>query len=237
MAKGVSRYNLRYCKIIDGPFNGLFIDVDHWAASRLLSQSIRDSLDDLSGVYFGKFKKEQWLGGYFPYYRTYYTAIPINPPNSVLDGVTLGILMDYNSGLEEIEGIDPTCRIDNGAIFSHLCSSFSNEDLPSAYLGFVAYKNNWNLKNILGKLVSNVEEDTEGTNQFPKSIIERLLDAQNHCFTPRLLDQSTGQFTNIPWPPDIVYEAIGPGEYWSRSSSGFVKLIPTPPSPGPTPAP
>ncbi len=228
--------NFRYCKIIDGPYTGFFIDTHHWDDSRLLSQRIKNHLKDLFGVYLGKFEESVLLAGYAPYKRTYYTVIPMSSSDTILDGVTLGILMDYNYVLEKYEGLDPTCwATKDGVIKNHLCSSFSNEDLPSAYLGFVAYKNNWNLKETMKRLVDNIEEDTEGINQFPEEIAVKFFDAQNRCFSPRTFDTGKGKFINQSWPSEIVYDSIGPGKYWSTSPNAFIQPIPTPPPPRPTP--
>ena len=228
--------NFRYCKIIGGAYEGFFIDTDHWDDSRHLSQDVNEKLQELVGVPLGKFQEGVLLAGFAPYVRDYYTRIPMGMPSAALDSMTLGILMDYNLGLENFEGIDPACLLPNAEIAGHLCSSFSNEDLPSAYLGFVAYKNSWNLKETLSKLVANVEEDTEGTNDYPDGVAKKYWDAQNHCFAPKIFDSSTGQFANQSWPSDILYDAMGPGEYWATHPTAFVPPLPTP-TPNPTPVP
>jgi hypothetical protein len=229
--------NFRFCKIINGQYEGFFMDIHHWNDSRLMSQDINDKLNDLKGKYLGQFVMNTTLARYVPFNRTYYTNLPVEISTPTLDSITLGIVMDFNIGIEGFEGIDPACWGGDGVLFGHRCSSFSNEDLPSAYLGFVAYINNWNLKDTLRKLVVNVDEDTEGTNQFPSNIVERLFDAQNHCFTPKNLDSSTGSFANYTWPSEILYDAIGPGRYWATSQSALVPPIQTPPISGSTPTP
>jgi hypothetical protein len=93
--------NFRYCKIIDGHYTGFFIDTDHWDDSKQLSQDIRNHLQELLGVYLGKFEEGVLLAGFAPYKRTYFTAIPMGASNIMLNGVTLGILIDYNFCLEK----------------------------------------------------------------------------------------------------------------------------------------
>jgi len=149
--------------------------------------------------------------------------------------------MDFETGLENFEGIDHACLAKDWVINipgrdPHLCSSFSNEDLPSVYLGYVAFKTGWGIRTIMGKFVTgDVDKYTEGTNDFPLSIAQKFSEARNSCYTPRLLNAITGQFSNVPWPSGITSSpSIGPGTYWGRS---LYEIIPISPAPTPPQSP
>ena len=127
----------RYCWLDKGGF----IDTHHLYGGYKMA---RDLIEKLLPARFGKenaaLPLSQTLIGPVRFPLTYKTSLPSSGlPRAELIQVALGIYMDFQYRYEGAQGVDPRCW------WSWLnkkvphCSSFSNEDLISDYLGFVLY--------------------------------------------------------------------------------------------------
>jgi RHS repeat-associated protein len=129
----------RYC-ILD---KGGFIDTAHYRGGKRMAENILFDLkiDERQGEENSPLPVNQTFFPHLPHYElTYRTSLPEESlEDDELNRVALGIFMDFQIRYETFQGIDPRCYMPViGDIFPH-CSSFSNEDLVSDYLGFVDY--------------------------------------------------------------------------------------------------
>ena len=129
----------RYC-ILD---KGGFIDTAHYRISKRMAENILFDLKkvDRLGEEDSPLPVNQSFFPHLPPYElTYRTYLPEERlEERELNQAALGIFMDFQIRYEDFQGIDPRCYMPViGDIFPH-CSSFSNEDLVSDYLGFIDY--------------------------------------------------------------------------------------------------
>ena len=153
-------------------------------------------------------------------------------------------MMDYEYGFEAAQGIDPRCYSFWGW-FSH-CSSFSNEDLPSDYLGIISAIKNMSLEEMLepkllggGKQQSSLPDEYWG-NSWP--LLQPVKCRFGFCSnsnpfndqcTLKVFDLTTKRYSNRPWPSLLVVQPYGFGVYWARNISQFTNFAiaaPAPPS-------
>ncbi len=154
--------------------------------------------------------------GFF-FERTYMISAGVDDPL----GVALGIYEDWSVAFEAWEGQFPF------NLFT--TSSFSVEDLPSHYLGFVAAARGFdpndmssffaNYASVLGP----VESATQKPPQFQSikacaiqsgcySPVGFLINApiKNRQFTP-MIQNSSGDWVNVPWPSELMITPVGSG--------------------------
>jgi hypothetical protein len=227
---------VRYCIFR----NGGYMDVFHFGGSKYLAERLIEVwLPEQYGKRFGSVYLEQPLGSGMPSYgRFYYTSIPPGIPHDKLIGVALGIFLDYQIQFETVQGLDPRCYSLAGSL-SH-CSSFSNEDLPSDYLGFVSYAKNISFDSIITMLGGGWQSGDVPAIYHGSSwpVPEPALCAAGVCgdntpynnqCTLKIYDNDTGRYVNHQWPSILVISPIGRGDYWGRSLSDFAVPAPTPP--------
>jgi RHS repeat-associated protein len=127
----------RYC-ILD---KGGFIDTAHYRVSKQLSETILTKLKEETRVGDENsplpVKQPLIAKLQINYELTYRTSLPEQRlGENELNRVALGIFMDFQIRYEYFQGIDPRCYVPAIGDIKH-CSSFSNEDLVSDYLGFI----------------------------------------------------------------------------------------------------
>jgi RHS repeat-associated protein len=221
----------RYCLIIGGLYKGAFIDVHHYYKSRDLAVDILErNLPRVIGKPFASFTITNILQERIPYTRRYMTNIPLDIGGGEIERIGLGIFLDFQTGLEGFEGLVPWCW--TPFFNDRLCSAFSNEDLPSDYLGFIVYVKHpeWNISDVAISLGGG-----EASDKFPTEYMgtwgaaARCLLAGdcgednpfNRQCTFKILDVMSGTYENRPWPSDLTISPIGPGRYWGRSLLDF----------------
>lgn len=125
----------RYCVLDDGGF----LDMDHYRTSKSVTADLLKRLreNDRPGYFNKPLPVKQPLIAQINYYYqlTYRTNLPeetLSDPELIR--VALGIFMDFQIRYEIFQGADPRC---GPFKFIPGCSSFSNEDLVSDYLGFL----------------------------------------------------------------------------------------------------
>lgn len=177
-------------------------------------------------------------------YSTYYIInLPMAGISDKLIGVAFGIFADFQMQYEKAQGIDPRCSTYLFYIreIGH-CSSFSNEDLPSDYLGFVSQAKSMSYEQIIQILdPSGGEAHEEAPVGYWGKMSDRALCALgfcgedtpfNNCFSLKVLDELTGKFVNRAWPQALqISPPIGFGTYWGRDVNDFIfgaPIIPTP---------
>jgi RHS repeat-associated protein len=214
----------RYCIFTGGPFKGFFIDTDHLRASRQRAKTILDHLNDYQGVE-EPLKVEGELISFLPYNRWYMTFIPENTGKTIIRDEGLGILMNYETNLERFEFLDPSCLLSPSVLFPHRCSSYSNEDLPSAYLGYYLRAKQKDFNWLIEQLDGN-GGNSYGSTIFPSEYAGTSLDAKrcfvglcgdenpyNKCFNPKVLDALKDNYTYLSWPGEL--SDISPSSnYW-----------------------
>jgi RHS repeat-associated protein len=132
----------RYCKLDRGGY----LDVEHFKAQKGLAEDVRYSR---LPAQFGKpissgFTLQGYLGyqvrDWLWYSATFYTQLPVDANrllrDDLLDRMAHGIVLNYDYGFETAQASLPMCYTIVGW-FIH-CSGFSNEDLPSNYLGILS---------------------------------------------------------------------------------------------------
>jgi hypothetical protein len=240
----------RYCVLKQGGY----LDVDHFKHKKEDIRLLIDvNLPSQFGKTFGQIPFSGSLGGGLPptHFAVYYTRLPLTGlPLDKLSRVALGIQLDYEYGFEAAQGFDPRCYTIAGW-FSH-CSSFSNEDLPSDYLGMVAGIKNISLESIVAILGGGEQQsslpDVYWGNAWP--LIEPSRCRYGFCSdrTPfndkctfKVYDRESRKYYNQPWPSSLVLEPYGFREYWARGISEFTNFaipVPAPPqTPESTPMP
>jgi len=228
----------RYC-ILE---RGGYIDVGHFVPKKEAVNRLID-VDLLSqfGKHFGQITIEgptlNWRLP-FTHSATYLTALPSHGLlREELGRIALGMQMTYEYGFELAQFVDPRCYTLSGW-FSH-CSSFSNEDLPSDYLGMVSAIKGLTLEEMLAP---NLLGPGEQSNSIPSEYwgnILPILDATSCIFgscpddspvnfgcTLRIYDPNTNKYRNQPWPSELVVEPFGFGVYWGLRESDFHILPP-----------
>jgi RHS repeat-associated protein len=221
----------RYCLITGGLFKGAFIDVHHFYNSRDLAVDLLErKLPGVIGKPFASFWIINVLQERIPYPRQYMTNIPLDLGEGEIERVGLGIFLDFQTGLEGFEGLAPWCW--TPFFNDRHCSAFSNEDLPSDYLGFIVYVKHpeWNINNVAMNLGGG-----EASDKSPTEYLGTWADAArcllagdcgednpfNRQCTFKILDVASGTYENRPWPSDLTISPIGPGRYWGRSLLDF----------------
>jgi hypothetical protein len=148
--------------------------------------------------------------------------------------VSLGIFLDFEYQYENIQLIDPRCAWNMVA-----CSSFSNEDLPSDYLGFVDFvTKNKDFDDIIldlgGGWASRYKPSEYLSHPYdlmrcPDGICGENTSRNTDC-TLKVFDPEAKTFRNNPWPSSHPYMNIRPsgfGVYWGRSIFDFKQdLVP-----------
>lgn len=108
---------------------------------------------------------------------------------------------------------------------NHHCSGFSNEDLPSDYLGYIAYAflGGWSLE----RVVKDKFGGGFGREDLPNEYLGTTEDAvscsifgicgsdnpYNGCWNYKQLDPN-GNYSLVEWPSSLYYELINQGKYW-----------------------
>jgi len=230
----------RFCVLTAGGF----LDIAHFGETKRLAQSLLEiKLPAVIGKRFGEITLDQvfvkWRYG-----RRYYTAIPGDISHDDLVGVGLGIFLDFEIGYESAQGLDPRCVSNLGHPVTGLghCSSFSNEDLPSDYLGFVSASTGLSFDDIVSILGGGEQLDQQnppleywGSSYWLEPVRCGLGECgdytpfNNQC-TLKVYDAGTGRYSNRPWPSSLTLTPIGRGIYWGKSLSEFAVSGPTPPS-------
>jgi RHS repeat-associated protein len=218
----------RYCAL-QGAYEGAYIDVLHWQAASAIAKTLQDDLNRLKGQpnSIVNVSDKGFLKGFYPYTKFYVVNIPNNLQDTTLRDIALGIFMNFENDLEFAESVVPTCywvSEKNGLI--PRCSSFSNEDLPSDYLGFVAaWKGGWSIVDIATKLGGGTRAKA-----LPPELAGTVHDAKqcifgncgedtpyNKCFTSfKLLDIETKKYVHHHLPDDITWYPIKEGGYWKE---------------------
>jgi hypothetical protein len=240
----------RYCYLSTGGY----IDKAHFTGGKDMAKRLmRELLPSVFGKTYGQITLVQ---GIFPSIQipktnkrtpeisvgaTYLTNLPVEGlPQDKLVGVALGIFMDFQIGYEKAQGIDPRCWSNLFYItaLGH-CSSFSNEDLPSDYLGFVSHVKPMPYEQIIRILdPSGGDARKDAPIEYWGELSDPALCAMgycdedtpyNNCFSLKVLDNITGKFVQRAWLPALVISPpIGFGIYWGHNISDFVPQIPTP---------
>ena len=150
-------------------------------------------------------------GGFF-YRRSYSISGAAEDPI----GVALGIYMDWSVAFEGWEGDFPFYVLST--------SSFSMEDLPSHYLGFVAAARGFDSNNMApffayyADVLGPIEPTTEGP---PQAAMPNLCGGlgcnvwygpiaqalKNHEFTPKV-QGTNGQRVNVQWPSELTISPV-----------------------------
>jgi RHS repeat-associated protein len=236
-----------FCQLDDAKWGGVVIDGPHFFSSMAIAERIISQLEVNIGRDDAPLTVSEInirfptsiLGiegskeGLYEFGRNYLTSLPRGTSDPTIRRIGLGIFMNYQLSLEGFQAlIDPRCAI--GGPFH--CSGFSNEDLPSDYLGYIAVTK-------FGKSSANpdalnliVEKLGGGHAVEARDPIYKgdWLDAwrcsrlghcdennpYNVCFTAKIYDKVRRAFVNVPWPDDVVMDPIGQGEYW-RALPGF----------------
>ncbi len=96
-------------------------------------------LPNAYGKPYSRITLEQPFFPKLPFNLTYVLNLPLEGIPNKLEGVAFGIFVDFQIAYEKAQGKDPRCytMLFYVGKLGH-CSSFSNEDLPSDYLGFVS---------------------------------------------------------------------------------------------------
>jgi hypothetical protein len=210
---------------------------------------IDQTLPGQFGKTFGQIQFAANLGKGLPetYFAVYHTRLPKNglPPDK-LGRIALGLMMDNAYGFESAQGVDPRCYSIFGSfrLLGH-CSSFSNEDLPSNYLGIVSTITGLSLEEMLkpnllgpGKQSDHVPAGYWG---FSWPLSEPVKCSLGFCSsaTPfndqctfKVFDPAAMGYYNRPWPSELIVELYGYRVYWARNIGDFLDFaIPAPISP------
>jgi RHS repeat-associated protein len=233
----------RYCVLNRGGY----IDVEHFKYKKEKADSlIKIELPSQFGKTFGQIPFSGSLGGPLPptHFATYYTRFPKDGlPKDQLGRIALGIMLDYEHGFETAQGIDPRCWSIAG-LFSH-CSSFSNEDLPSDYLGIVSAVKGLSLEEML---MPNLLGSGEQSDRMPAGywgmswqLFEPARCSWGFCpstspfndqCTFKVFDSEALRYSNQSWPSALLVEPFGYRTYWARNISDFTNFaLPVPIAP------
>lgn len=165
------------CILSAARYGGVAHDIGHFRSSWAIGTSILSSLgrvrDTQQPEVFPVTESQVSLGPLHRYLysfsRTYWASIPSTLSNREIARVGLGIFMDFQYGLEAFQRFDPRCWMVPpvyGGSYGH-CSSFSNEDLPSDYLGYVAAAQGHSLANALSITVEALGGGEHATHRNP----------------------------------------------------------------------
>jgi len=235
----------RYCKLNRGGY----LDVDHFKEQKIMADGVRNG--NLRAQ-FGRpvssfvlqghlgYQVKDWDWGW--YSATFYTQLPVDSDrilgDPLLDRITLGIMLSYDYGFETAQMKFPNCYSLIG-LLKH-CSAFSNEDLPSNYLGILlAVKPEITFDFILKELGGGEQVEFEGDDGFPTEEywgntswpwLEPVFCRLGLCSatTPfndqcnfKIYDADTGKFEFQPWPQSLLLQPFGEHIYWSRNPNDF----------------
>ena len=225
--------------------NGGYLDKKHFEASFGIAERIYRYLSKAEGDFDYSFPLGGSLSGQvpIPFAKRYFTRIPMGGLHADENtGVALGIFLDYQIGFEKAQGYIPNCWINFPVLFyipALHCSAFSNEDMPSNYLGFVSYAKGPALpfENIVGILgggtvSTDIPEGYYGNFWEPAVCRFGISPGPyNDRCELKIFDPESGKYLNQPWPSVLSLMPSGFGVYWGTSASDFVSPIPTPPPP------
>lgn len=159
----------RYCILNKGGF----IDTAHYRGGKRMASDLLNQLKSDGGgwgVNGHPVVAQQHIFPGLPDYTLTYRAYIPKEGLAVreLNRVALGIFMDFQIRYETLQGIDPRCYIEFAdAVIPH-CSSFSNEDLVSDYLGFLDHINNSiNFESIIEVLGGGTSQSDPPTGYYP----------------------------------------------------------------------
>jgi RHS repeat-associated protein len=218
----------RYC-ILN---NGGYLDTLHFGTSKILAKQLLNTLQSKYGQPFATLTLRQSfapsiLGLPKVYYQTgYVTNFPVEGLGDKLNGVALGIFMDFQFRYEDTQLIDPRCFTILGW-FSH-CSAYSNEDIPSDYLGFISEAKDISFTRIV-EILGGGEASENPPKGYWGNQLGRALCVNGFCgnFTPfndtcQLKIRQNGFFPvykHLPWTdPLLMLDPIGGGTYWWHES-------------------
>jgi hypothetical protein len=229
------RTNARYCIL----YNGGYIDTSHFAGGKTLAKQLLNLLPLRYGKPFATLTLDQPYApsilGLTPkvYYQTgFVTNLPAEGLGEQLNGVALGIFLDFQHRYEPAQWIDPRCYTSLGW-FSH-CSTYSNEDLPSDYLGFISKAKDISFTAIV-EMLGGGEASSNPPKGYWGNQLGRVLCISGFCgdFTPfndtcefKILDNGIiPSYTHRPWPnPLLLLDPIESGEYWWHESEAPVSV-------------
>jgi RHS repeat-associated protein len=216
-------HDKRYCILNDGGY----LDMAHFRGGKEHAKNIIQQLEKAKGKFNAPISYSRSLIVTELEY-THIVRIPANINKETMDSVALGIFLDFEYLYENMQMIDPRC-----AWNMVTCSSFSNEDLPSDYLGLVDFITK-------DKDFTDIISDLGGgwASKFkPSQYLSPPYDlmscpdgicgdntARNTDCTLKIFDPETNTFKNNPWPSSHPYMNIKPsgfGVYWGRSIFDF----------------
>ena len=217
---------------------GGYIDVVHFRAKKhTVNWLINEELPKNYGKDLGQVTIIGGLGDAvpIPFFRTYYTRLP-KAGISEIAGVAVGMIFDYDYGFEVAQGIDPRCFLSTHK-FGH-CSSFSNEDLPSNYLGTVAAVKNISLEtivSILGGGEQKLKDHDLPPDEYWGKPFDPFLCSIGLCgsdtpfnnqwgCTFKIYDELWGRYRNLSWPSSLIVKPYGYRVYWGKNISDLVSF-------------
>ncbi len=220
---------------------------------RVVRHLLKEQLPAVFNKRYGTVKLDQPFST-IRYQTTYYTSVPSSISSSDLIGVALGIFIDYEVGYEHAQVFEPRClgilaqqnvariagKVTGINYLGGHCSSFSNEDLPSDYLGFVASSKGLSFDQIINILGGGEQLDQQNPpdkywGNYPDSLLCGIGICGdcpfNNQYTLKVYNQGTGHYVNQSWPSSLTIKPVGFGVYWGRSVSDFaLPTIPVPPT-------
>ncbi len=158
------------------------------------------------------------LAGFGHYGVLYVVNLPVGITDDKLEGIGLGIYLDFQVGFEQTQSWDPRTLFSAG-------SSFSNEDLPTDYLAFVGYVKGYTFEQVVEKLGGGYEYPykPEGYDFGKLECAIRCECGSNNPHnrdTRRKVWNGTA-FEYLPYPDELIMSPIGPGEYWLAERNRF----------------
>ena len=210
----------RYCHLN----NGGYIDEDHWDIGRPL-YVMEQLSSSIGNPWWPGFKLDgNLLGRLFGHVRLYIVNIPEDVSDEQLKQIGLGIYLDFQYGFEQAQAWEPRTWFGGG-------SSFSNEDLPTDYLSFVAavHKPQLSYEDVVRLLGGGFEYDSKprgydgGAARCAYLCDCGLDNPRNRETTFKVWDGTV--YKNIPYPDELLMTPIGPGEYW-LSDNGTGSTMP-----------
>ena len=189
----------RYCIL----YQGGYLDMTHFRFENKYDQLIRDLSIQQIGEPGSVNYSQSILGVNFK--LKYRTNLPSKELSTRLNTrelkqIALSIFMDYQIRYESVQGADPRCKYGIPG-----CSSFSNEDLITDYLGFItASQESINFQNLIPTLGGGYASPNPPKGKRPK----------NYRFTSFLYsDPDTGNLSRRYLPRSLMpFRPINPGK-------------------------
>ncbi len=221
-----------YCLLPN--YDDAVIDIKHFYDSMELAVDIQYNLvDSIGKLYTFPLPKTFNISGISLTYEPYYVvSLPtsISKNDMLFKNISLGIFMNFQYGLEKFESPAALLAFIPGICGGGNCSGFSNPDLPSDYLGFVAYT----YKGMYGyDILNNIVDQYfggggVGQNDLPKGLIGSISDSiecsifnncsnknpYNNCWEFKVLTNNN-DFKYLSWPSGWDFESEPMGTYWS----------------------